>query len=75
MWTHVLSSFGVSAKQILREIWWSRIMVLSVSENKRVCRAVVAPLIILTFQFFVLTAFSLTGNSVAEVIQLGSKLT
>lgn len=49
-------------------------MALNVSENRRISNAVVAPLVILTFQFFVLTAFSLIEGSVAQVIQLGSKL-
>ena len=49
-------------------------MALNVSENKLISKAVVAPMVILTLQFFILTAFSLMGASVEQVIQLGSKL-
>jgi hypothetical protein len=49
-------------------------MALNVPENMSISRAVVAPMVILTFQFFVLTAFSLMGGSIEQVIQIGSKL-
>jgi hypothetical protein len=49
-------------------------MALNAPENMSISRAVVAPMVILTFQFFVLTAFSLMGGSIEQVIQIGSKL-